>query len=131
MNTMEMMQSMSTGDMPMDKGAMQACMMSMNACSMAATMCAGSDMMMGADMAKCCAMCSDMADLADAGMRMLMRPAGYDMDAMRQTLAACMAMGKACAAECRMHDDEHCRYCAMACDDMVAKCEAMMASMSA
>jgi len=24
-----------------------------------------------------------------------------------------------------------CRYCAMACDDMVMKCEAMMASMTA
>jgi len=46
---------------------------------------------------------------------------------------ACVAMGKACAEECRKHADmdEMCRYCAMACDEMVAKCEAMMASMSA
>ncbi len=43
-----------------------------------------------------------------------------------------MTTGKACAAECRAHADmdEMCRYCAMACDDMVMKCGAMMASMS-
>ncbi len=133
MNTMEMMKSMSVGDMPMDMGAMQECMESMNACSMAATMCAGADMGMGMEMAKCAAMCSNMADMADATMRMMMRPAGMEPDVMKAMMMACMTMGKACAAECRMHadTDEMCRYCAMACDDMVMKCEAMMATMPA
>ncbi|WP_345839864.1 aldehyde dehydrogenase [Microbacterium sp. X-17] len=133
---MEMMKSMSMDSMPegmkaMDMGQMQACMMSMNACSMAATMCAASDMGMGMDMAKCCAMCSNMADMADAGMRMMMRPVGMDMDMMQAMLAACVTMGKACSAECMMHAEmsDMCRYCAMACDDMVAKCEALMAAM--
>ncbi len=55
-----------------------------------------------------------------------------NMDVMSAMMTACMTMGKACAAECRAHADmdEMCRYCAMACDDMVMKCEAMMASMS-
>ena len=137
---MEMMKSMSMGSMqtsmPMDMGAMQECIQAMNSCSMAATMCAGADMAMGADMATCCAMCSNMADMADAGMRMMMRPMGMvdmGMEAMRAMMTACMTMAKACAAECRMHADmdEMCRYCAMACDDMVMKCEAMMASMTA
>ena len=128
---MEMMKSMPMGSMPMDMGLMQDCIQSLNACSMAATMCAGADMT-EMDMAKCTAMCSNMADMADATMRMMMRPAGMDMDVMKAMLMACMTMGKACAAECRMHADmaDHCRYCAMACEDMVMKCEAMMASMA-
>ena len=133
MDTMEMMKSMSMGSEPMNMDAMQECIQAMNACSMAATMCAGTDMAMGSEMAKCCAMCSNMADMADACMRMMMRPMGMETDVMRSMLTACMTMGKACAAECRMHADmdEMCRYFAMACDEMVAKCEAMMASMSA
>ncbi|MFJ3033980.1 aldehyde dehydrogenase [Curtobacterium pusillum] len=135
MDTMAMMKSMSMTDMPMamDADVMQDTMMAMNAASMAATMCSASDMQMGTDMAKCAAMCSNTAMMADTGMRMMMRPMGMDTDSMRAMLAACVAMGTACAAECRSHADmdESCRYCAMACDEMVAKCEAMMASMAA
>ncbi|MDP4334391.1 aldehyde dehydrogenase [Curtobacterium sp. A7_M15] len=135
MDTMAMMKTMSTSEMPMamDAELVQDTMMAMNAASMAATMCSASDMQMGADMATCAAMCSNTAMLADTGMRMMMRPMGMDAEAMRSMLAACVAMGTACAAECRTHQDmdESCRYCAMACDEMVAKCEAMMASMTA
>jgi hypothetical protein len=119
--------------MSMDMTAMQDCIQAMNACSMAATMCSAADMAIGGDMATCAAMCSNMASMADTGMRVMMRPMGMTMDTMSTMLMACMAMGKACAEECRAHADmdEMCRYCAMACDEMVAKCEAMMASMSA
>ncbi|GEB44238.1 hypothetical protein J2X55_001171 [Microbacterium sp. 1154] len=133
MDTMDMMKSMDMGEMTMDMDAMQECMQSLNACAMAAAMCAGSDMMHGAEMATCCAMCSNMVEMAQATMHMMMRPAGMNMDVMSAMMTACMTMGKACAAECRAHGDmdEMCRYCAMACDDMVMKCEAMMASMTA
>ncbi|MDQ1083109.1 MULTISPECIES: aldehyde dehydrogenase [Microbacterium] len=133
MDTMEMMKSMDMGEMSMDMDAMQECMQSLNACAMAAAMCAGSDMMHGPEMATCCAMCSNMVEMAQATMHMMMRPAGMNMDVMSAMMTACMTMGKACAAECRAHADmdEMCRYCAMACDDMAMKCEAMMASMSA
>lgn len=128
-----MMKSMSVGNMPMDMGAMQECIQAMNACSMACTMCAGADMAMGSEMATCCAMCSNLADMADACMRMMMRPMGMNMDVMTAMLNACMTMGRACVEECHKHAemDDMCRYCAMACDDMAAKCEAMMASMTA
>jgi len=130
---MEMMKSMPMGSMPMDMGAMQECMQSLNACSMAATMCAGADMAEGTDMARCAAVCSNMADMADACMRMMMRPLAMDAEVMKAMLTACVTMGRACAAECRMHAEmsDHCRYCAMACEDMCAKCEAMMTSMAA
>jgi hypothetical protein len=65
-------------------------------------------------------------------MRMMMRPAGYDMGVMSSMMTACMAMGEACAAECDMHADmsEHCRICASACRAMVAACSSMMSSMT-
>ncbi len=133
MDTMAMMKTMSTDAMPMamDMEMMQDTMMAMNAASMAATMCSASDMRTGGEMATCAAMCSNTAMLADTGMRMMMRPMGMDAEAMRTMLAACVAMGTACAAECRQHADmdESCRYCAMACDEMVAKCRAMMDAM--
>ncbi len=52
MDTMAMMKSMDMGEMTMDMDAMQECMQSLNACAMAAAMCAGSDMMHGAEMAR-------------------------------------------------------------------------------
>jgi hypothetical protein len=129
---MEMMKSMSMGSMPMDMGAMQDCIQAMNACSMACTMCAGADMAMGSEMAVCSAMCSNLADMADACMRMMMRPMGMNPEVMTAMMNACMTMGRACADECRKHADmdDMCRYCAMACDEMISKCEAMMASMT-
>ncbi len=105
MDTMAMMKSMDMGEMTMDMDAMQECMQSLNACAMAAAMCAGSDMMHGPEMATCCAMCSNMVEMAQATMHMMMRPAGMNMDVMSAMMTACMTMGKACAAECRAHAD--------------------------
>uniref|UniRef100_A0A942Y8E4 Uncharacterized protein n=1 Tax=Neobacillus citreus TaxID=2833578 RepID=A0A942Y8E4_9BACI len=135
MDTTAMMKTMATTEMPtaMDADVLQDTMMAMNAASMAATMCSASDMRMGAEMATCAAMCSNTAMLADTGMRMMMRPAGMDTASMQAMLTAVVAMGTACAAECRQHADmdEACRYCAMACDEMVAKCRSVLESMPA
>ena len=57
-------------------------------------------------------MCSNMVEMAQATMHMMMRPAGMNMDVMSAMMTACMTMDKAC-------------------DDMVMKREAIMASMSA
>lgn len=61
-----------------------------------------------------------------------MRSAGINKDAKRGVATACVTIGKARAAKRSAHidTDEMCRYCAMAYDDMVMKCEPMMASMS-
>ena len=76
-------------------------------------------------------MCMDTADVSMTMMRMMMRPAGYDMGVMTSMMTACMAMGEACAAECDMHagTSEHCRICASACRAMVAACSSAMSSM--
>lgn len=130
MEMMEMMKSTSMADMPMDMDMMNECMEAMNSCSTACTMCASA--CTGEGMAACCDMCMDMAEMADCCMRMMMRPAGCDTDVMMQMMKTCMMMGKACSAECMKHADmmATCRYCAMACDAMVAQCDAMMMKMA-
>jgi hypothetical protein len=104
---------------------MEAC----QAASMAATMCADADG--GEGMGRCASMCMNTADVAMAMMRMMMRPAGYDMAVMTSMMTACTAMGEACAAECEQHAEmsEHCRICASACRAMVDACSRMMAGM--
>jgi hypothetical protein len=112
---MDMMKSMPADKMMgMDMSMMQECIETCSAAAMAATM------------------CSNMADVATTMMRMMMRPAGYDMMSMRAMMMACVEMGKACSAECMMHADmdEHCRMCAKACDAMVMACEKAMSSMA-
>lgn len=130
MDMMQMMESMPKGSMAgMEMPMMQECIEACSACAMAATMCADADM--GEDMAKCASMNNNMADVATTMMRMMMRPMGYDMESMRAMMMACIAMGEACANECRMHADmhEHCRICAQACDAMVMACRNAMSSM--
>jgi hypothetical protein len=123
---MSMMKSMPMTGMKMDMTMMQSCIESCAAAAQAATMCADADM--GQEMAKCGAMCANTADVATTMMRMMMRPNGYDMAVMMPMMEACVAMGSACAEECRMHADmhDHCRICAMACDAMVEACTSMM-----
>ena len=127
---MDMMKSMpAEKTMGMDMMMMQEAIEACSAAAMAATMCADSDT--GMDMAKCSSMCMNTADVATTMMRMMMRPAGYDMASMRAMLMATMEMGRACSAECMMHADmdEHCRMCAKACDAMVMACEKVANSM--
>jgi hypothetical protein len=115
----------------MDMMMMQQCIEACSAAEQTATMCCDSMLGMGEDMATCMAMCMNMADVANTMMRMMMRPMGMDMMSMQAMLQACVAMGRACAAECMMHADmnEACAMCAEVCTNMVMACEAMMGSM--
>jgi len=128
----DMMKSMPMPGMAgMSMPMMQDCVEACSAASMAATMCADADG--GEGMGRCASLCMSTADVATAMMRMMMRPAGYDMTVMSSMMRACMAMGEACAAECEMHaaTSEHCRICAMACRAMVESCSSMMSAMPA
>jgi hypothetical protein len=112
----------------MDMAAMQRLIDAASACEQACTMCAGSTGMDG--MERCSAMCMTCAEMCNTTMRMMLRPAGQDMDSMMAMLQACMTMCLACAAECEMHKDmAMCAMCAAACREMAKACEAMMASM--
>lgn len=131
MSMMAEMMSMSMKDMKdaqkMDMAGMQACIEACSACEQACTVCA--DGMM--DMPRCASMCASTADVCNTMMRMMMRPAGYDMATMMSMLETTIAMCKACAAECMMHADmrEECRMCAQACMECQKACEAMLMSM--
>ena len=132
--TMDMMKgAMSASDMPMqgmDMDMMQECMEALSACMQACVMCADSDA--GEGMGRCAAMCSNCADVCDTMMRMMLRMNGYDMQVMMSMMDTCVMMCRACSAECMMHAEmsEHCRMCAMACDQAVMAMEKMMGSMS-
>jgi len=128
----DMMKTMPmAGAAGMDMAMMQGCIEACSAASMAATMCADADG--GEGMGRCASMCMNTAEVADTMMRMMLRPAGYDMGVMTSMMSTCMAMGEACAAECDMHAamSEHCRVCAAACRAMVEACSTAMSGMQA
>ena len=132
--TMDMMKgAMSSSEMPMkgiDPAMMQECMEALSACVQACIMCADADA--GEGMGKCAAMCSNCADVCDTMMRMLLRMNGWDAEVMTSMMQTTIVMCRACSAECMMHAEmsEHCRMCAMACDQAVMAMEKMMGSMS-
>ena len=132
--TMDMMKgAMSSSDMPMkgmDPAMMQETMEALFACMQACIMCADADA--GEGMVKCIGMCATCADVCDTMMRMLLRMNGWDAEVMTSMMQTTIVMCRACSAECMMHAEmsEHCRMCAMACDQAVMAMEKMMSSMS-
>jgi hypothetical protein len=62
----------------------------------------------------------------------MLRMNGWDMQVMTSMMQSTIVMCRACSAECMMHAEmsEHCRMCAMACDQAVMAMEKMMGSMS-
>lgn len=131
--TMDMMKgAMSSSEMPMqgmDPAMMQECMEALSACMQACVMCADADAAEG--MGRCASMCSNCADMCDTMMRMMLRMRGWDMQVMMSMMQSTVVMARACSAECMMHAEmsEHCRMCAMACDQAVMAMEKMMGSM--
>ncbi|WP_202107168.1 hypothetical protein [Agromyces seonyuensis] len=113
----------------MDSAMMMRMTEAMSACMQACLMCADADG--GEGMARCAAMCANCADMCQTMMRMLLRPSGMDMMVMSSMANSVMVMCRACSAECMMHADEHehCRMCAMACDEAAMACEEMLAAM--
>jgi hypothetical protein len=131
--TMDMMKdAMSMDQSPMkgmDMAMLQECIEALSACEQACVMCADADA--GEGMARCAGMCANCADLCGTMMRMMLRPNGWDMAVMMSAMETTMAMCRACSAECMMHAEmsEHCRMCAMACDQAAMALEKMLGSM--
>ncbi|MDR5700305.1 hypothetical protein [Agromyces aerolatus] len=129
--TMDMMKdAMSTTQMKgADMAMMQECIEALSACEQACVMCADADA--GEGMARCAGMCANCADLSGTMMRMMLRMNGWDMAVMMSAMETTMAMCRACSAECMMHAEmsEHCRMCAMACDQAAMALEKMLGSM--
>jgi hypothetical protein len=131
--TMDMMKgAMSSTEMPMknlDPAMMQECIEAVVACSQACIMCADADAMEG--MGRCAAMCANCADVCDTMTRMKLRVNGWDMQVFGSMMQTTIEMCRACSAECMKHAEmsEHCRMCAMACDQAVIALEKMMNAM--
>ncbi|WP_240665963.1 hypothetical protein [Agromyces sp. LHK192] len=131
--TMDMMKgAMSMSDMPMkgmDMSMMEECLEALSACAQACIMCADADA--GEGMGRCAAMCANCADMCGTMMRMMLRMNGWDLAVMMSMMESTMAMCRACSAECMMHAEmsEHCRMCAMACDQAAMALEKMLDSM--
>ena len=131
--TMDMMKgAMSSSEMPMkgmDPAMMQESMEALSACTQACVMCADADA--GEGMARCAGLCSNCADVCDTILRMLLRMNGWDMQVVSSMMQTTVAMCRACSAECAKHAEmsEHCRMCAMACDQAAAAMEKMMGAM--
>lgn len=113
----------------MDSAMMMRMTEAMSACMQACLMCADADAPEG--MGRCASMCANCADVCQTMLRMTLRPGGMDTTVMTSMLTATMEMCRACSAECMMHADEHehCRMCAMACDEAVKMCEEMLGAM--
>jgi len=132
--TMDMMKgAMSSSEMPMsgmDPMMMQECLEALSACMQACVMCADADAAEG--MGRCASMCANCADMCDTMMKMMLRMHGWDMAVMMSMMQSTTMMARACSAECMMHAEmsEHCRMCAMACDQLVMAMEKMMGMMS-
>jgi len=132
--TMDMMKgAMSSSDMPMkdmDPMMMQEAIEALSACTQACIMCADSDA--GEGMGRCAGLCANCADVCDTMTRMLLRMNGMDPQVMMSMMQTTIVMCRACSAECMMHAEmsEHCRMCAMACDQAVMAMEKMMSAMS-
>ena len=133
-STMDMMKgAMSSSDMPMkdmDPMMMQEAIEALSACTQACIMCADSDA--GEGMGRCAGLCANCADVCDTMTRMLLRMNGMDPQVMMSMMQTTIVMCRACSAECMMHAEmsEHCRMCAMACDQAVMAMEKMMSAMS-
>ena len=131
--TMDMMKgAMSSTVMPMkdlDPAMMQEGIEALVACSQACIMCADADAVDG--MGRCAATCANCADVCDTMTRMMLRVNGWEMQVVASMMQTTVAMCRACSAECMKHAEmsEHCRMCAMACDQAVVAMEKMMNAM--
>jgi hypothetical protein len=124
--TMDMMSMNMPG---MDMKMMQDCMEACSAAEQASTMCA--DAASGDQMGKMGSMCASTADLCNSMMRMMMRPMGFDMGAMKAMLDATATMCRACAEQCMTHADmsDDAKMCAQVCQNCASACEALAGSM--
>jgi Domain of Unknown Function (DUF326) len=71
-------------------------------------------------MINCIKLDRDCADICTQAARLLQR----DSIVGHQYLLLCEEICRLCAAECGKHDHEHCRQCAVACEECAEACHA-------
>ena len=69
----------------------------------------------------------DCADICSATARVLSRASKHGPQPLQALLAACASACRACAQECRRHEQHsHCRICAESCETCEAECEELL-----
>ena len=75
-------------------------------------------------MKNCIMLDRDTADACVMAARFVARDSAHSDEA----LALCITLCRACEAECRQHDHDHCRACAEACHACHVSCEGYVAT---
>ena len=75
-------------------------------------------------MKNCILLDRDTADACVMAARFVARDSAHSDEA----LALCITLCRACEAECRQHDHDHCRACAEACHACHVSCEGYVAT---
>lgn len=106
--------------------AIDACLTCLRAC----TTCANADLAEDdvSEMRVCIARCLDCADVCDASMRLLARPAYSEPAVIQPLLHACARACTSCAEECARHAAHHvhCAICEKTCRTCVDACTALL-----
>ena len=122
------------GEIRFDAKALAECIASCLECAQTCTACADACLAEDrvAELRSCITHNANCADVCDTMTRMLLRMNGMDPQVMMSMMQTTIVMCRACSAECMMHAEmsEHCRMCAMACDQAVMAMEKMMSAMS-
>ncbi|AMR30755.1 ferredoxin [Mucilaginibacter sp. PAMC 26640] len=88
------------------------------ACENCATACLNEDEVK--PMVRCISLDKDCADLCSLAARLLQR----NSELAHQFLVLCEEICRMCAAECGLHEHEHCQKCAAACFECAEACHA-------
>lgn len=92
------------------------CLECVDVCSHCASMCLREADV--AHMSRCIQMDIECAVVCDATAQLMSLGSQYA----RQLVSLCATICRDCAAECRMHDNDHCRECADICEACAAEC---------
>jgi uncharacterized protein DUF326 len=85
-----------------------------------------------ADMVKCIRLCLNCADVCEATLGVVSRPAQWDANVGRPLLESCVAICKSCGDECERHAHAHvhCRLCAAACRQCEQACRRLLGAIA-
>ncbi len=100
-------------------------------CSAICNSCADACLAEPMDMNQCIRLNLDCADVCAATSRIATRRTGFDRQLIRSMLAVCIEACERCGAECRRHDNAHCRRCATMCGECADDCRAALEVLNA
>jgi hypothetical protein len=85
-----------------------------------------------AGMVKCIRLCLQCADVCEATLGVVSRPAEWDAAVAKPLVQSCVAICKSCGDECERHAREHahCKVCEESCQRCETACRALLAAIA-